>query len=237
MTTARRTQSVVGMATREQIIAVTLEAIQSEGLSALTIRQIAERAGVNVAAVNYHFGSKDALVNEVLVELTAGLRSAFAGLAEDNASPRQRLHRFLDAFSSVLLRHPDVYRQAIGTGLLGGDAQRHYLSFLRVEGLQALSQLVRQVTGETHGRRLMLRIVQAIGGLVYPLLVGPFIEQAAGVRFAEEQVRREHVAICLQNLVGPEDPESHRAARPPRRKPATAAAAKTRRRPQPRSSR
>ena len=67
--TPRRTQSTAGKATREQIIAVTLQAIQQEGLAALTIRQIADRAGVNVAAVNYHFGSKDALVGEVLGEL------------------------------------------------------------------------------------------------------------------------------------------------------------------------
>lgn len=200
----RRTQSSVGKATREQIIAVTLEAIQQEGLAALTIRQIAERAGVNVAAVNYHFGSKDALVNEVLIGLTAELRSAFAQLADERAPPRQRLHRFLDEFSRVILRYPDVYRQAIGSGLLGGDGQRQYLGFLRAEGLQALSRLVREVTGETQECRLMLRIIQAIGGLVYPLLIGPFIEHAADIRLNDERVRREHVAICLQNLAGPE---------------------------------
>lgn len=227
--TLRRAQSTVGKATREQIIAVTLTAIQKEGLSAITIRQIAERAGVNVAAVNYHFGSKDALINEVLVELTAGLRSAFVRIAEDDAAPRQRLHRFLDEFSAVLLRYPDVYRQAIGNGLLGGDAQRQYLSFLRAEGLQTLKQLVRAETGETNERRLTLRVVQAIGGLIYPLLVGSFIEPAAGVSFAEDEVRREHVAICLQNLLG-RAAEPRPAAGTASRRPAAASAAKTKRR-------
>lgn len=220
--TARKIQHIAGKTTREQIIAVTLTAIQTEGLANLTIRQIAERAGVNVAAVNYHFGSKDALVNEVLVELTAGLQGAFSQLADDSLSPRQRLQQFLDAFSSVLLRYPDVYRQAIGTGLLGGDAQRHYLSFLKAEGLQALTQLVRQVTGESNKRRLMLRTIQAIGGLVYPLLVGPFIEQATGVRFADEPVRREHVAICLHSLVGPEADQPARTVRVRQRAKASA---------------
>lgn len=203
--TPRRAQSPTGRATREQIIAVTLTAIQEEGLSAVTIRQIAARAGVNVAAINYHFGSKDALINEVLVELTAGLRDAFVLMAEDGPPPRHRLHRFLDELSSVLLRYPDVYRQAIGTGLLGGDGQRQYLSFLRVEGLQALKRLVREETGETDERQLTLRIVQAIGGLIYPLLVGSLIEPAIGISFADDEARREHVAICLQNLVGRED--------------------------------
>lgn len=199
----RRTNSHVGRATRDQIIAVTLETIQKEGLASLTIRQIAERAGVNVAAVNYHFGSKDALVNEVLAELTAGLREAFGHLADDSRPARERLRQFLDVFAAVLLRYPDVYRQAIGTGLLGGAAQPQYLSFLRAEGLLLLRRLVREATGETDERRLTLRLMQAIGGLVYPLLVGALLEPATGMRFAEDDTRREHVEICLQNLLGP----------------------------------
>ncbi len=228
--TARRTPSSAGKSTREQIIAVTLEALQQGGLAALTIRQIADRAGVNVAAVNYHFGSKDALVNEVLVELTSGLRGAFTALADDAVSPRDRLHQFLDGFASVLLRYPDVYRQAIGSGLLGGDEQRQYLGFLRAEGLQALKRLVRQETGETQDRRLTLRIIQAIGGLVYPLLVAPFLAQAAGIQLSDERIRREHVALCLETLAGP----AQAAPRPtPRRSPSPARA--SRRKPQRRS--
>ena len=42
----RKTNQAVGKATREQIMEVTLAFIQHEGLSALTIRTIAERAGV-----------------------------------------------------------------------------------------------------------------------------------------------------------------------------------------------
>jgi AcrR family transcriptional regulator len=203
--TERRTQSSVGKVTRDHIIAVTLETIQTEGLATLTIRQIAERAGVNVAAVNYHFGSKDALVNEVLVELTSELQRAFSHLTPDSLDPRLRVRRFLHEFASVILRYPDVYRQAIGTGLLGGDAQRQYLGFLQNDGLQTLKRLVREVTGETNERRLMLRIVQAIGGLVYPLLIGSFIGQAAGFQFTEERVKKEHVSICVENLLGSED--------------------------------
>lgn len=199
----RTPNSPAGKATREQILEVTLDFIQREGLASLTIRKIAERAGVNVAAVNYHFGSKEALVNEVLVVLTAGLRGAFAHLADGGALPRQRLRRFLDAFSTALLQHPEVYRQAIAVNLAGGDAQRQYFSFVRSEGIRALLDTVRAATGETDDRRLRLRVIQGIGGLVYPLLVGPFIEQVAGLHLADEAVRREHVSVCLETLVGP----------------------------------
>jgi hypothetical protein len=134
-------------------------------------------------------------------------------LAAEDTPPRQRLQQFLDEFSAVLLRYPEVYRQAIATGLLGGEAQRQYLGFLRSDGLKTLARLVREATGETQERRLLLRIVSAIGGLVYPLLVGSLIEPAVGLQLAEERGRRELVAICLENLLAPPP------AATPRRRP------------------
>lgn len=52
--------------TRERLLSVTLEAIERHGISSLTVRQVAEAAGANLAAVNYHFRSKEALVAEAL---------------------------------------------------------------------------------------------------------------------------------------------------------------------------
>ena len=40
--------------------------VDEHGLEAATLRQITERAGVNLAAVNYHFGSKEELFQAVL---------------------------------------------------------------------------------------------------------------------------------------------------------------------------
>lgn len=44
----------------------TLRYIEREGLDALTVRNIAREAGVNIAAINYYFRSKDDLVALVL---------------------------------------------------------------------------------------------------------------------------------------------------------------------------
>lgn len=66
-----------GLSTKERIIRVTMDMIAEEGLQNITIRKIAARAGVNVAAVNYHFGSKDVLINEALRNVIDQLKSAF----------------------------------------------------------------------------------------------------------------------------------------------------------------
>lgn len=202
---SRKTNQETGKATREQILNVTLAFIQQEGLSSLTIRAIAERAGVNVAAVNYHFGSKEALVQEVMLTLSVGLRQAFVHLNDSQIAPRLRLHRFLDELSLALLQHADIYRQALGVAFMSGDVGQQYASFLRSEGIGALRNTVQQaLEGPVEEPRLTLRIIQAIGGLAYPILVASFLKDIANVRFSDDNIRHEHVRVCLENLLRPE---------------------------------
>ena len=53
------------LSTRERIIDTALELFARKGLDGASMREITETAGVNLAAVNYHFGSKDGLMSEV----------------------------------------------------------------------------------------------------------------------------------------------------------------------------
>jgi AcrR family transcriptional regulator len=54
------------VATKERVIAAATELFAAHGFHGTTMRDIAERAGANVAAGNYHYGSKKALYLEVM---------------------------------------------------------------------------------------------------------------------------------------------------------------------------
>jgi AcrR family transcriptional regulator len=71
--------------TRERIIEAAIEAFLDKGYDAATIRDICKLAGANVAAVNYHFGSKDALHAAVLENI------------EEACHARHPVHEGLDA--------------------------------------------------------------------------------------------------------------------------------------------
>jgi len=53
-------------ATHDRILDVAEALFATHGIQGTSIRHITDRAGVNVAAVNYHFGSKDKLVAAVI---------------------------------------------------------------------------------------------------------------------------------------------------------------------------
>ena len=51
--------------TKDRILGAAEELFAQYGFSGTSLRQVTSRADVNIAAVNYHFGSKENLVNEV----------------------------------------------------------------------------------------------------------------------------------------------------------------------------
>jgi AcrR family transcriptional regulator len=57
-----------GQATRSRILEAAGELFAVGGYAETTGKSIAERAGVTLAAINYHFGSRDGLYQAVLVE-------------------------------------------------------------------------------------------------------------------------------------------------------------------------
>ncbi|MBN1410374.1 MAG: ATP-binding cassette domain-containing protein [Spirochaetales bacterium] len=60
----------MAMTTKECIIETALKLIGTESFQSLTVRRIAEEAGVNVAAINYHFGSKEVLIKKAIDSLS-----------------------------------------------------------------------------------------------------------------------------------------------------------------------
>src|SRR5690349_3437031 len=51
--------------TRESLLGAAESLVSEHGIQAASLRQITQQAGANLAAVNYHFGSKDGLVRAV----------------------------------------------------------------------------------------------------------------------------------------------------------------------------
>lgn len=75
-----------------------LQCIRARGLAATTSRHITAAAGVNLAGITYHFGSKDQLVGEALLgAIRHGLQPVLDILGQD-IDPLQRM---LSAFGAM----------------------------------------------------------------------------------------------------------------------------------------
>lgn len=67
-----------GAETRRRLTEATADALARSGPSGVSLRAITAAADANVAAVRYHFGSREALISEVLVDATRKVSGAQA---------------------------------------------------------------------------------------------------------------------------------------------------------------
>lgn len=94
---AKRAQRPDGQATRERLIEVAGQVFAERGYGETTSKLICERAGVPLASVNYHFGSRDGLYEAVLVAAHHQLVALdeLMGLVQDIAEPEGKLRAVL----------------------------------------------------------------------------------------------------------------------------------------------
>ena len=108
------------------------------GFQKVSVRDITAEAGVNLASVNYHFGSKDALLFEIFRTRTAELNRARARMLHEAADRHQGhppVHDILEALIAPPVRWHDP----------NGD-RRISVQFLiraRGEGTEAMREALR----------------------------------------------------------------------------------------------
>jgi AcrR family transcriptional regulator len=86
------------------IRAAAAELLAERGPRDITVRDVAERAGVNHALVHRHFGTKDELIRGVIAELSAAIGQAAAALGGSDVAALLRLLREQPAYWNILAR-------------------------------------------------------------------------------------------------------------------------------------
>lgn len=96
-----------GRSTRERILDAAERLFAQRGFHAVSVRDITQAAGVDVALVNYHFGGKQALFEDVFMRRAAVLNEERLRRLEavvQRAAPRPpRVEAIIDAFTHPLL--------------------------------------------------------------------------------------------------------------------------------------
>lgn len=190
------------LTTKEKIIHVVMDIIAEDGFQDITIRKIAAQAGVNVAAINYHFGSKDAVINEALKTVTGQLKNTFQCLKESNVSANDRLAIFINNYINIIIKYPDIIKNVIYHQIHHRqmDEQAEYVTFLRTEGFELLKQTIGQIRPEADDKILCLKTLHLISGISFPILMGEQIKEIIGLDLYNRETRAMHIKILREDV-------------------------------------
>lgn len=146
--------------TRARILDAAETLFVEHGLEGTSMRMITGRAGVNLAAVNYHFGSKESLIQEIFEgRVTALNRRRLEALDRAIADARQagravRPSQILEAFFQPALE-------------LAADTRHGGHRFIRLLGRThtETSPFVRRLLAELYGETLQRFLAALCGSL------------------------------------------------------------------------
>lgn len=139
-----------GDVTRENILEAAGELIAEKGFAQTTNKEIVKKAGVDLAAINYHFGGRDGLYLAVLTLAHHHYLDGdqLAELAASERSSEEKLGVFLETFLTKLSNPDDWHGRVFARELLAPSVQLG--DFVNTEGAKKI-QAVRRIVGEAAG--------------------------------------------------------------------------------------
>mgnify|MGYP000921926169 CR=1 FL=1 len=190
------------LTTKEKIVRVTMDIIAEEGFQNITIRKIAARAEVNVAAVNYHFGSKDAVINEALKTLTYQLKTTYSYLQDTNDDIMVRLEKFIRGYTEILLQYPDIMKNMINHAIHNKPfaEQADYMHFLKTEGVELVKTALAQIHPGKDDDFLYLKTLHLVSALSFPILMGQHTKEILGIDLDDAALRQRHIDMLLEEI-------------------------------------
>lgn len=209
---------------RERVLETSRELLAEGGLAALSMREVARRAGVTHQAPYHHFPDKESIVAELVTEgfeeLARRLHSAVEIACADGKS--EVLRGAADAYLGFALEHPAVFRVMFRPELC--DPARFPRAQAAAENARAgCERLVRIVHDGRFSPALASMHWAHVHGLACLVLDGPL-----GAELPTEEARRAHLteasAHFIHMVAGGTPPQLGPAAahRPALAPPATA---------------
>jgi len=101
--------------TRREILKAAEESFAAWGFAGATTRQVAAKAGVNVATLHYHFGNKEGLYRAVIEEAVSGTLP----VADGTGTPEERIARVVGGLHDFAASRPALPRLSLLDRLAG----------------------------------------------------------------------------------------------------------------------
>lgn len=178
---------------RERILDMAEYLFATQGFSATSMRQIAERVEVTAAMIHYYFGNKKKLLQAVMERVLEPLASGVAALAQNDATSVPDLTQLMFSMAADHPYLPQLITREVF--LPGGTMQveflRHFAPRLggRLPGILQREQRAGRLAADFDPQ---LTAVLILSLCFFPFIARPAAESALGVSYDDDGLR----ALC-----------------------------------------
>ncbi len=187
--------------TREKILNVTRELLNKEGIGSLSVRKIASEAGVNVASINYYFGSKNKLLFECMKDVIEKLEKTLLVFDDDSLNKEDRVRIYLYNVAEVIINNAAI--QASMSKTFASDIEFPDILFQFITRFYSSFKKFLKNYLKIHDEETLSMIVeQTISAIWFPIISYKTSIKITGINFKEEAARKKYIDLLVEKIKG-----------------------------------
>lgn len=192
--------------TKTLIMDVAEKLFAEKGIDATSTRAIVSEAGVNLAAINYHFGSKEGLLKAVIFRIVNKINderlSQLDSLERNNQSPAINaiIIAFLSPFAKITQEQPNRSKYIIRLmGKLASDPERFWRITKEIftEVVMRFSAAIKRALPYLSESEVMWRFKFMLGAMIMVVAPRPLPDKLAKLEPAPDDINQA-IAYVIQ---------------------------------------
>ncbi len=185
---------------KDKIINAALKIITEKGNMNFTIREVILDADVNIASVNYYFGTKRKLIQEIEKKFIQTLLDFQSILANPQSSPKQQLFEWACTLIEELIKNPGIVLILSNKLILTEQFDENIELFIE-ENNQYLNSIIKKITGIEDEEQIKLKITIFNADLFFPMLFIKNSEKIFGFSIQDAEIRNKYVKSVIDSIL------------------------------------
>jgi AcrR family transcriptional regulator len=152
-----------------QILEVAETLFAEKGFDGTSIRSIAKMAKINIAMVSYYFGSKERLLESLIIYRTSDLKYQLDALLQEELEPIDKINKLIELYINRINSNRGIYR-ILHFEFTSKKREQNLLAFseLKKGNLKSLESIIEE------GQRKGIFRKDIIIPLITPTILGTF---------------------------------------------------------------
>ena len=164
-----------------EIIKITEKLFAEKGFDGTSIREIAKAADINVAMISYYFGSKEKLLETIILYRVSSFGTMLENLQNECISPQEKLKKFVTFYIDKVYNNRDIY-QILHYEIVNQNRTSDFPAFTAVKrkNLELLEKIIMEVQRNDAFKEKCNPI------LIPPLVIGAFFQIYNNKKFYQQ---------------------------------------------------
>ena len=189
---------------RERIIKAVLVLIGEKGDINPTVREIAQKANVNLASINYYFRSKKKLLTEVEKYFAEEINQITSMLNDENIKKVERILMWANEMMTQLAEYPGIIWMLASKVINKNSVDKSMKKFINIKN-SPLKKLVIEITGNKDDKLASLKAIQIFSGIINPLIMQYGVGKGFDIDFRDKKIRKRHLDTLIKSILNGHD--------------------------------